>query len=253
MSIYISHIIETDKLLPIIHNNNLGIEVTMFGSPIILDNIEEYNMSYKRELEGIKDITFHGPFTDLSPASRDLKIRAVTSERLTSGYNMALEYNAKAIVYHTGYIPNTYVNEEWLANSIDFWSEFTENKLENIKIHIENVYEADYILIKRLVEKINHPNFTICFDIGHVNAVSNKPLEFWIKDLCHIIGEVHLHNNDGNYDNHYGLSKGTIDMVKALELIKREAPSAQWTLEILSPEELHQSVEFLKSYGYISI
>lgn len=248
----ISHIIETEKLLPIIHSNNLGIEVTMFGSPIVLDNLEEYNLSYKGELAGIEHITFHGPFTDLAPASRDFKIRAVTKERLTSGYDMALDYKAKGIVYHTGYIPNTYVDEEWLANSIDFWSEFTVNKLENIKIHVENVYEADYALIKKLVERINHPNFTICLDIGHANVVSNKSLEYWIKDLAHIIGEVHLHNNDGKYDHHSGLSKGTIDMVKTLELIKKEIPAAQWTVEVLSPDELCQSVEFLKSFGYIN-
>lgn len=95
MNINVTHVIESEKILPVIKKYRLGIEVEMFGSPLILDNIEEYNEAYKEEIKGIKEISFHGPFVDPNPGSRDLKIRELTMSRFNCTYNLALEYGAK--------------------------------------------------------------------------------------------------------------------------------------------------------------
>ena len=254
MSIYVSHLSKNEELFPILKEYNLGLEVVEFGRAEILDDKERYYEEYKEELKGIlesRDISLHGPFTDLAPASRDIKIRNVTKDRFTSAFSIAKQLNSKRIVYHTGHIPKTYASKEWLDNSIEFWMDFTKDKLEDMEIHIENVYEDDYALMYELVEAINHPNFSVCLDIGHVNANSTKTLESWINGLGKKIKHVHLHNNDGIYDNHFGLHKGTINMLRILETLKKTSPSASWTLEILDIADLIESVKFLERNGFL--
>lgn len=255
MSIYISHLFKTDDLSLVLKEYNLGIEVVNFGSSVILDEKERYYEEFRLELKEILDgreISFHGPFTDLVPASSDSLIRKVTKDRFSDAFSMAKRFNSKHMVYHTGYMPKTYGAKEWLDNSTEFWTEFTKDKLEDMEIHIENVYENDYALMSELIDSINHSNFSICLDIGHVNVNSTKTLESWIKGLNKRIKHVHLHNNYGIYDNHSGLQKGTIDMVKTLDLLETTIPGATWTLEIFDVIDLVDSLKFLKNYGFLN-
>jgi sugar phosphate isomerase/epimerase len=255
MGIYISHLIETKELMPIINNYNLGLEIVQFGSGASLDDKERYNKDYKIELEKMnnpKEISFHGPFVDLVPGSRDSEIRKVTKSRFENAYTIAEAYKSKHIIYHSGFIPKTYGPKEWLDNNLEFWSEFIKENSGNMEVHIENVYEEDYILIADLIENINHPNFSMCLDIGHVNVNSSKSLEYWIKGLKDKIKHVHLHNNDGIRDYHYGLNKGTIDVINTLELLKINAPGANWTLEVMNVQELIESINILEKNGFLN-
>jgi sugar phosphate isomerase/epimerase len=254
MTIYVAHIMETEKLIPVIKKYNLSLEVSAFGSPMALDNLDKYIEDYKKQIDEVidyKDISFHGPFVDLIPASRDLEIRRVTKERFTKAYKAAREFKAKRIIYHTGYIPKIHWPEEWLNNSIEFWREFTKDKLDDMQIHIENVHEDDYNLMAELVDAINHKNFSVCLDIGHVNSSSTKTIEDWITGLGKRIKHVHLHNNDGSFDYHNSLLKGTINMQETLKMLKKALPEATLTLEILELDELLQSIEFLENGGFL--
>jgi sugar phosphate isomerase/epimerase len=254
VGIYVAHIMETEKIIPVVKKYNLNLEVSAFGSSTALDNLGRYIEDYKEEIKEVidyKDISFHGPFVDLVPASRDFAIRRVTKDRFTNAFNAAREFKAKRIVYHTGYRSKVYGPEEWLKNSIEFWTDFTKDKLDNMEIHIENVYEDDYSLMAQLVDAINHKNFSVCLDIGHVNAISTKTIEDWVKGLGKRIKHVHLHNNDGFFDCHNSLSKGTIDMMDTLKILKEVVPEASWTLEIMELDELIQSIEFLDKSGFL--
>lgn len=255
MSIYISHLIETEDLTPILEAYDLGLEIVQFGSGASLDDKDRYYEEYKIELNKMKnprDISFHGPFVDLVPGSRDLEIRKVTKERFESAYEIAKSLNSKHIIYHSGFTPKTYGPKEWLDNNFKFWNEFIKDKFENIEVHIENIYEDDYTLLANLIENINHPNFSMCLDIGHVNANSSKSLEYWIKGLKDKIKHVHLHNNEGYRDSHYGLNKGTIDIINTLELLKINSPNASYTLEVMDTYDLTESIKILENYGFLN-
>lgn len=254
MGIYVAHIMETEKIMPIVKKYNFNLEVSAFGSSTALDNLGKYIEDYKEEIRDVidyKDISFHGPFVDLIPASRDVEIRKVTKQRFTNAFKAAREFKAKRIIYHTGYIPKIHWPEEWLKNSIEFWRDFTKDKLDDMEIHIENVHEYDYSLIAELVDAINHSNFSVCLDIGHINASSTKTIEDWVKGLGKRIRHVHLHNNDGFFDHHNSLCRGTIDMLQTLKMLKEALPEATWTLEILELDELIKSIEFLEKNGFL--
>ncbi|MGL5348359.1 MAG: sugar phosphate isomerase/epimerase family protein [Peptostreptococcaceae bacterium] len=248
MEVYISQLDETNKVLPIIQEYNVGLEVVQFASPYILDKKDEYIEKYKKETKGILkeiNVSIHGPYADLIPGTRDTRIANITKERFEEGYQVAKALSAKRIVYHHSYTPKTYTYTEWRYNSTKFWKEFLDGKLDDISIHIENTLEDDYELIKNLVEEVNHPNFSICLDVGHINAYSHLSLEQWIDGLGKNIKHMHIHNNDGNKDSHRGIEKGNINIIELLNKIKKQLPECSISLEIVDTEELKESLELL--------
>jgi sugar phosphate isomerase/epimerase len=63
---------------------------------------------------------FHGPFSELVPASRDARIRQVSRDRFQRAYNLARVIGAQHLILHTGYIPKTYPRETWIDYSVAF-------------------------------------------------------------------------------------------------------------------------------------
>lgn len=254
MEIYISQLDETEKILPIIKEYNVGLEVVQFASPFILDNKDKYLSSYKEEIKEVFDkidISIHGPYADLIPGARDNEIRKVTKKRLGQGYGVAKELKAKKIVYHNSYTPKTYTHTEWIKNSINFWRDFTHDKLNDMEIHIENAMEEDYFLIKELIDEINNPNFSVCLDIGHVNTYSNIKISKWIEVLGDKIKHMHIHNNYGEKDTHSGINKGNINVIEILEMVNENMKNTSVSLEIVDVNELVESLNILEKYNLV--
>jgi sugar phosphate isomerase/epimerase len=230
----------------------LGVEVQDFTIPKIIDNYISHAESLAEDLKGIQLRSVHGPFSEMVPASRDYRITEIVNDRFTKAYDACKLIGGKHLILHTGFIPKTYLPKDWLSNSISFWTEFLADKLDDIEIHIENVYEDDFALMKELVDSINNPKFSVCLDLGHVNANSSKTMTEWISGLGDRIRYVHMHNNEGVLDNHFGLWRGNIDMVKTLELLRIHAPGASWTIETVK-EDIEQSIYWLADNGFINL
>lgn len=253
MKILVSDLIRMEELIPVLLDNDFGIEITNFTMSSSLDDWENHSelMRGKLSASGVNKIYLHGPFIDMVPASMDTEIRNTTFDRFNTAYDIAKIIKAEKIIFHTGYIAKMHYPEIWYKNSVDFWREFLKDKKEGIKILIENVLEDDYILLSKLVEEISNPDFSVCLDIGHLNVSSSKSMENWIKGLNSKIGHVHLHNNNGMEDNHYGLDNGNIEIIKVFEFMEKYSPNASFTLELFSLNDLEKSVALLKKLNLI--
>ncbi|MGM9973967.1 MAG: sugar phosphate isomerase/epimerase family protein [Clostridiaceae bacterium] len=255
MNVYVSHLITNKDMLSIKEKYPVGIEIVNFASAFSLDNKEEELAILHGGIgEHLKEkVTVHGPYSDMSPGSPDRKIRRVTMERFQECYEIASKVlKAERMVFHSGFIPKITYSEEWLKYSKEFWKEFLQDKeKDGINIHVENVLEEDYKLLRELVDYIDKPNFSICLDIGHKNACSSLSLEEWIKALGKRIGYVHLHNNDGRGDLHNPIEEGNIDIQEALKLLKEYSSDASWCIEVFSKEGIEASLKCLIESGYI--
>ncbi|MGB7606720.1 MAG: TIM barrel protein [Lutisporaceae bacterium] len=241
---------ESEQIFKLAEKYDLGIEVLGFIEPYKLN---DYNMtieSVKGKLSNIHKRSLHGPFIDLFPGSVDPEIVRVVNNRFLTAYETARKFEAQHIIFHAGYVPKATFPKAWINNSVKFWDNFLSEIKENIEIHIENLCEEDFNIIRELVEAINSSMFSICLDIGHVNVNSSKNLEEWIKGLGDNIKYVHLHNNDGLSDNHWGLCRGNIDILKTLELLELHSPNANWSLET-KLDETEESILLLDKYGFI--
>lgn len=247
-AIYISHLTEAERFKKILQDYPVGAETIEFSIASVLDTKEEgvaaYVQTLMPEIEK-RPLSVHGPFFDLAPASFDSEIRRVTMARFEEAYSIAQVLGADRIIFHSGFIPITYYIEGWLGNSIRFWQEFMATKNQQIQVHIENVYEEAYWPIREVIDQVDHPSFSMCLDIGHVQAYSPLSLEEWIRAMGSRIGHVHLHDNDGSRDAHRGLGYGTIAMQETLQLLDEAAPKASYTLEVSDEVELRNSLDFL--------
>lgn len=254
MQFYISHLIEDSTFLNLLDHYSLGIESIHFSVSDVLDqgihSISPYVDTLMPYIQQ-RPLILHGPFFDLSPASFDSQIKAVTFNRFNLAYDIAKKLGAKKLIFHTGFIPQIYYTEGWLQNSILFWKEFMTDKDHAITICIENVFENEYAPILELLTKVNHPAFKFCLDVGHVNAYSSFSLNTWTKALGHYLSHIHVHNNHGNEDAHLGLENGTLELTLFLKVVHECYPDTTLTLEIYNVDELTHSLDYLALHHYI--
>lgn len=254
MKVYISQLVETEKIKGILEKYDVGLEIVLFASPYCLDRQDEFIENYKEELGdlyGKIDISIHGPFVELCPGTRDELISKVTNYRMQQAYDVAKKMNAKYMVYHNGYYPNTYSYIEWMQNAPTFWQNFLQDKKDDgIKVHIENVFEDDYFILNELMEEIADDKTSMCLDVGHVSAYSKIDVMEWMKILNKYIKHMHIHNNCGDRDSHLGINKGDLDIMEILNLVKDKDITI--SLEITNLDELEESLEILYKNSFIT-
>ncbi|WP_195837914.1 sugar phosphate isomerase/epimerase family protein [Tissierella pigra] len=194
---------------------NIGIEIQDFTEPNL--SLNEINMiihRYKAKLKEFKNIkALHGPFLDLKPSSPDKLIREVSYNRYLYTINAAKELNIDYLIFHSQI--NPYLNQPSIRKLNNIQSrEFWEAILKEVPdykgiILLENIFEETPSMLKELIETINLPNVKINLDIGHAN-LGKVTLEEWIKELKDYIFYIHIHSNDGLYDNHQAPTLGEI-------------------------------------------
>ncbi len=254
MSILVADWSRLESALPLARAYDVGIEVQEYCDPHAIDHAAGAAKELAAQLEGIALRGFHGPFTDLNPASHDRLIREATRSRFLSAHQLAVTLGAGHMVLHSGYIPKTYPHDLWLANSVRFWTALLQELGPGVAVHLENVFEDSPNALAELLDTVNEAlqreALTACLDIGHVNANSSWPMAEWITRLGGRIRYVHLHNNEGVGDDHFCFARGTIDVERTLELLLKHAPEAHWTVEMRA-EAAKESLEWLRERGYL--
>ena len=246
--IYISQLFPEDKVSEILKDYDIGIEIIEFGIGYTLDKDDNGISEYCEKMGDLiknKSLSIHGPFLDLNTASFDNMIKQATLTRYNQAYFVAKKLGADRIVFHSCYYEDIYFKDVYINNSLDFWREFLSDKDESIKIHIENIYEKDLLVLKELVDKVNSNIFSICLDIGHANCYSNESLEEIIKSLNNRIGHLHLSNNDGKRDSHCGFNNGNVDILMTLDLIDKYCNDPSMTIEVNNFNEAVESLSIM--------
>lgn len=188
--------------------------------------------------------TIHAPFLDLNPGALDPFIREVTHRRFQQVFRAAELLRPRVIVFHPGYDELRYGSSrmDWLKNSIAFWSEFIPRAKElGCIIAVENIFEKEPSTLRGLLEAIDEPCFRHCFDVGHWNMFTTGTLEEWFSELGPFIAESHIHDNNGQADEHLPPGEGQIDFASLFSLLKQYAPQAIWTIEAHTIERLERA------------
>lgn len=193
---------------------NIGVEIQDFTEPNLSSEerrkiIDNYKIAFE-SFEGIKSL--HGPFLDLKPSSPDLLIREVSYKRYLDAINIATELDLDYIIFHSQI--NPYLEEPFISDlnnrqAKDFWAKILGETSFNGAILIENIFEETPKMLKEYIEIIDFPSIKINLDIGHAK-VGKASLEEWIQSLNGSISYMHIHSNNGLYDQHLPLSTDEI-------------------------------------------
>ncbi|MEW6569918.1 MAG: sugar phosphate isomerase/epimerase family protein [Nitrospirota bacterium] len=237
-----------EEHLHFIRENRLNLEI--FFSSYLLDTLNDSHIHrLKERLDYDPSLTIHAPYMDLSPGAVDSKVRAITVERFSQVFDIAGILRPKVIVFHSGYEKWKYAYrvDIWLEGSLKTWLPFVQSAREiDVKIAIENVFEDEPGNLRMLMGEINSGRFGICFDTGHFNLFSREPLDEWLRQLKPYIMELHLHDNNRTFDDHFAIGDGSFDF-KTLFLSLKEK-NIVYTIEVHSAEGVAKSMQRLKEY-----
>ncbi|MDY6792510.1 MAG: sugar phosphate isomerase/epimerase family protein [Thermodesulfobacteriota bacterium] len=195
-------------------------------------------------------ITLHAPFIDLSPGSLDPDVMELTRYRFKQLVELVPLFKPKTVVCHAGYDWKRYgyFKEEWVEKSLQTWSWLGSLIAgEGGQLMLENVYEHSPEDIRVLFENLENQHVGFCLDTGHQYAFSRTSLKGWLDSLGPYLGQLHLHDNNGKFDDHLAMGNGKINFeafFSALKEIKKTPPVI--TLEPHQDKALWPSLEFLE-------
>lgn len=179
-----------------------------------LDRIDTADLApLFRHRELGKDLSFHAPFMDLSPAGSDPRVLEITRYRFTQVRELARALKPKTVVFHPGYDRWRFgfQQETWLDRSRPVWSEVLEwGEALGVRILLENVFETRPDSLAELRRRVGE-SLGFCFDSGHFLLFSEVGLLEWLEALGDGLAELHLHDNKGDRDSHLPVWEGNFD------------------------------------------
>lgn len=204
---------------------------------------------------GLK-ITFHGPFMDLRPGALDDKIRQASLDIIKQVFDLAPYFHPLRIVCHPSFDDRYYVDcdDLWLENSIKTWTELIMLAKENKTIiSLENVYDKEPHILRRLFDALSSDSICFCFDTGHFNVFSYTPLNIWLQELGKYLGQLHLHDNFGLKDEHLPVGNGNFSFNELFEELRKIKVKPVITLETHDQADLWQSLENIKNMSLLNL
>ncbi len=227
-------------------NPEIGIDAQALERFSLQDFTEVAEVLHRHDLT----VTLHAPFVDLSAGSTDPAIRAVTRRRFDDILRLVPVFRPRTVVAHAGYDWQRYeyFRKTWMDHSVEFWTEVAHGlNPAGARLMLENVYEHGPGELRELFERLQPCRVGLCLDCGHLTAFGRAPLAEWLEVLGPFIGQLHLHDNHGEKDDHLPLGQGRIDFSELFDYLKAEClrPPVM-TLEIHRTDDLWTSLECLE-------
>jgi len=208
---------EIDEYIKLANAYNMSFEYNDFFWPKTLDqhDVVDEMIAFYKNLECLPEgNTLHGSFLDVTIFSRDDKVREVSEFRMRESMEIATKIGARAVIFHTNYIPN------FIDNAYeDYWVESNERFIRtllkeypNLTIYMENMFDMEPTLLARLAKNLkDEERFGVCLDYAHVNVFGVSENEEWLDLLAPYVKHIHINDNDLIKDSHMALGEGKID------------------------------------------
>ena len=242
------------KYLEMILQKKLNTEI--YFSHYALQNLDKIKCIETAKLfagAGLK-VTFHAPFMDLRPGALDDKIRQVSLDRIKEVLDLAPYFHPLKIVCHPAFDDRYYVDcdDLWLESSVKNWTEMIALATDaKTIIALENVYEKEPRILRRLLDALSSDSICFCFDTGHFNVFSYTPLNIWLQELGKYLGHLHLHDNRGKTDEHLPVGCGAFPFAELFQTLRAIGAKPSMTLEAHDQDDLWESLYNIKSMNLL--
>jgi sugar phosphate isomerase/epimerase len=210
----------------------------------------------KESLPGFKDIigsmnieiTVHGPFSDLNPASVNDAIWNETIRQIKQCVELSADFS-KIVVVHPGILSplGTQMPDETWTRNVDALKELCRHAEEyGVTLCLENMPDMEKLLCRTpheifgMMECVGG-NIGMTFDAGHSNTMRNTA--DFLKEKSKFT-HVHIHDNHGKKDEHLELGKGNVSWDPVLRELKDFRGMA--VIEARSLEEGRRSLEYIR-------
>jgi sugar phosphate isomerase/epimerase len=213
---------------------------------------EEGNDEFKKVAATLQanklSCTLHAPFFDLAPGALDPEILETSRKKLRKAFQLIKIFQPKSIVCHLNFEENKqgYKWEEWKKAALETWQELAQYAARHHCIlMLENTYENSPKAHKATFTELQSDNARFCLDVGHIMCFAKNSWQDWLPELSPWLGQLHLHDNDGETDKHLGLGLGSFDFKGLFQFLKNNNLHPLVTLEPHSEDDLWQALQYL--------
>ncbi len=240
-----------DRYLPLILENRISVEIGVDAE--VLDDCPAADLKKIADtlIQAELNCSLHAPFLDLSLGAIDPKIRRVSLERMEQVIRLIPIFQPRWVVCHGGYEARHYQDrqEDWLKNNTESLERLL-SLLEGtgVPLMVENVFEREPGRLKDLFEAISSAELRFCLDVGHHRLFSRTDLEDWLDALGPQLGMLHLHDNQGQWDDHLALGRGCIDFLGLFNQLKIRGLRPFVTIEPHQEDWVRESLAFLATH-----
>jgi len=232
-------------------NPELGLD------PVLMDMVD---LDWHRRMAGRfknENLTtsLHLPFFDLQPGSADNLVRAACQERLCRAMEVAKVYEPTHMVGHVRYDHLLYMNTYplWRERALDTWLAMLSTWPEHPPLYLENTFEPDPATVAGVVEKLRDAHgqrVGLCLDMGHWFSFSGghrlRNLDHWLDTFAPLLGHLHLHDNDGSFDQHMGLGQGDIPWSELFAGLEKRELKPSVTFEPHTDEAFEAAMAYVR-------
>nr|MDO8082920.1 sugar phosphate isomerase/epimerase [Candidatus Freyarchaeota archaeon] len=226
---------------------------------------EDFDIKEQRKLaDTLESFGFqssiHAPIWDINLASHITSFRKVSINQIKWSMDLAQNLGSKLIALHPGHMPPylfiTSLREKGKMNFVDSLQILTDYSLETgIPIGLENIplNLSFCYTVEHLIEYVNSfENLNVTLDIPHAYMIekflqllesqkaSTSPEERiaeGVKKLGKHIINIHLHDNDGSWDQHKVPGEGIINFKPIMKALKEIDYNGLITLEIYGAKD----------------
>ncbi|NDY55972.1 sugar phosphate isomerase/epimerase [Desulfovibrio sulfodismutans] len=240
-----------------------GLHPELGLDPILMDAADP---AWHRRIQGALkaarvDVALHLPFFDLQPGAADALIREATKQRLMRAMEVAAGYCPTHLVGHAAYDRILYIRSyaDWRDRAVQTWAEVLDSWSDHPPLHLENVHETDPATVAGLALALREHlpesagRLGVCFDIGHWHSFAGGHalgnLDDWVQALAPVMTHLHLHDNDGTFDQHLAPGTGTIPWPAVFAALSSRGLVPSVTFETHDPSRRQGIAPFLAAYA----
>ncbi|HIP16386.1 MAG TPA: sugar phosphate isomerase/epimerase [Methanothermococcus okinawensis] len=203
-----------------------------------IEVVDSYNLKY----------TLHCPLTDLNLSSFREKIRRASLDLVRDILQVASKVNSSILVLHPGYCVFKDDYTVALESLIKTLKELNRIQEEySTKITIENMPSYSMFMFREPTKEIleHLEDIGITFDIGH--AFLNRNIESFLeRGVIEKITHVHIHDNNGDLDEHLCIGKGRIPFGDHRDKLRRINGIKMIEMQNNSIDDIVKCIEHLK-------
>lgn len=186
--------------------------------PLVLNRLGAAAPSYKMKY------SIHAPIADVNIAALSERMREASTLELMATMEQAITMEVTTITIHPGLYSMVVHGQERKSVERAKKSIRTLDRVTGefgVTMALENMPSFKFMLgqtAEELNELIEGTDMKVCFDIGHANTTGQ--IDSMIELFGDRLANIHIHDNNGDRDEHLTLGEGNIDFGSVIKRLR---------------------------------
>ena len=176
----------------------------------------------------------HAPMSDVNIGSIHEPMREFATKEIANTIEACGEMGVSLVTIHPGFIggiaflDKSVVLTQTKRSLAELAPIAADNSVEIVLENMPRGINATCTTAAELIEVTSETGLGVCFDMGHANTAGQ--VEEFLKHSP-MFRNVHLHNNDGSWDQHNQIDVGTADVRAVVRAIEQSGYEGNYIIE----------------------